>query len=166
MWCQYFLLIPYEFYFGYLYHANLIYKSMFLDREKRSVLVSRILYFRQQWIVYSPKNRFFIISIFIYCTKFLSSHPIQNRVCDLRKTVGVTKMRRRWFETTSCPSWRHCNDHIMTSSGENIFRVTIPLCWNPPATTGFPSQRYNNADLWYSFVVTLNKLLNKHSIDR
>ena len=36
----------------------------------------------------------------------------------------------------------------------------------PPVTSGFPSQRDSNMDLWCFFVVSLNKLLNKHSIDQ
>ena len=37
---------------------------------------------------------------------------------------------------------------------------------NPPVSGGFPSQRISKADLWCFFVVNLNKLLNKNSIDR
>ena len=55
----------------------------------------------------------------------------------------------------------------MTSSNGNIIRASVPFCGEySPVTGGFPSQRDNNADLWCFFVVSLNKLLNKHSIDR
>ena len=37
---------------------------------------------------------------------------------------------------------------------------------NPPVISGFPSQRASNTDLWCSFAVSLNKLLNKQSIDQ
>ena len=50
---------------------------------------------------------------------------------------------------------------IMTSSNENIFRVTGHLWGNPPVTYGFPSQRpvTRSFDLFYD--LCLNKRLSK-----
>ena len=48
---------------------------------------------------------------------------------------------------------------------KETFSVSLSFCAeNPPVTGGFPS-RNSNRDLWCFFVVGLNKLLNKHSID-
>ena len=66
--------------------------------------------------------------------------------------------RRRWFETLSCSSWRHCNvfkrvanettpladrmvifSFMMTSSNGNILRVTGLCAGNSPATSEFPA---------------------------
>ena len=58
----------------------------------------------------------------------------------------------------SGPLWRHQTE---------TFFALLSLCvGNQPGTGGFPSQRDSDADLWCFFVVSLNKLLNKHSIAR
>ena len=55
---------------------------------------------------------------------------------------------------------------IITSSNENIFQL-LSLCdGKPPVTGGFPAQKDSDMDLWCYFVVSLNKLLNKHLIGR
>ena len=54
-----------------------------------------------------------------------------------------------WFSTW----W--CHDMEMLSS-------LLALCeGNPPVTGGFPPQRASNAGLWFSIILSLNKLLNK-----
>ena len=55
---------------------------------------------------------------------------------------------------------------IMTALNGNIFHVTVPLCREPLVISGFSSQMDSNVDFWCFFVVSLNKLLNKHSIGR
>ena len=52
----------------------------------------------------------------------------------------------------------------MTSSSENIFRVTDHLFGE--STSQFPSQSNSNLDIWCFFVSSLNKLLSKRWIDR
>ena len=56
--------------------------------------------------------------------------------------------------------WHGC---VMTSSNENIFRVTGFCERNPPLTGGFPSQRpvTRNSDVFFD--LCLNKWLSKHS---
>ena len=44
---------------------------------------------------------------------------------------------------------------MMTSGHRNALRITI-LCGNPPVTSGFPSQRANNVELWCFRVCTNN----------
>ena len=97
---------------------------------------------------------------------------------DLRLNTRLSKQSWGWwFETPSRPSWRQCNgfetwSHQSESSSLwrhriETFSALLALCQgNLPVTTEFPSQWDSNADLWCSFVVILNKLLNKHSIDR
>ena len=47
------------------------------------------------------------------------------------------------------------------------FSALLSLCaGKPPVTVGFPSRKHGNTDLWCFSVVSLTKLLNKHSIDR
>ena len=54
--------------------------------------------------------------------------------------------------------WRHQME---------TFSALLSLCvGNPLASSGFPSQRDSNADLWCVFVISLKKLLNKHWFDR
>ena len=59
---------------------------------------------------------------------------------------------------------------IMTSSNGILFRITVPLCCKTCVeSTGhrwFSSQRDGNADLWYFYIVSLNKQMNKHLIGR
>ena len=50
---------------------------------------------------------------------------------------------------------------IMTSSNENIFRVTGPLCGE--FTGEFPRKKDSDAELWFYFDLRLNKRLNKQS---
>ena len=47
-------------------------------------------------------------------------------------------------------SWRHDMEPLS---------ALLPLCEGNPVTSGFPSQRDNNVELWYFFVVSMNKLL-------
>ena len=53
---------------------------------------------------------------------------------------------------------------MMTSSNGNIFRVTGPLCGNPPVTCGFPSQRPVSRSFYIFIDLCLNKRLSKQSI--
>ena len=78
-----------------------------------------------------------------------------NRV-DNKKAAPVTVITWHWTseEPLSEWLWRHQME---------TFCVTVPLCGDPPVTGGFHSQRDSNADLWFFFVVSLNKLLKKHS---
>ena len=47
------------------------------------------------------------------------------------------------------------------------FSALLPLyAGDPPVISGFSSLRDRNADLWCFFGASINKLLNKHSIDR
>ena len=58
------------------------------------------------------------------------------------------------------------NDHffMMTSSNENIFRVTGPLWGDSPVTGEFPSQRPTTRNFDVFFDLCLNKRLNKQSL--
>ena len=49
-----------------------------------------------------------------------------------------------WFETLLWPLWLHCN---------------------VPVTDGLPSQRANNAELWWFLIVNQNDIWNKQSRD-
>ena len=53
--------------------------------------------------------------------------------------------------------------YIMTSSTGNIFRVTVPLCGESTCHRWIPLTK---GQIWCCFIVSLSKLLNKHSIDR
>ena len=64
-----------------------------------------------------------------------------------------------------CVAWQHLS-HLWRHQMETFFAPMSLFAGNPPVIGGFPSERDNNADLWSFFVVSLNKLLNKHRIDR
>ena len=51
--------------------------------------------------------------------------------------------------------------HVMES------RSALMALWEEkqPAVGGFPSQRTNDTERWCLFVISLNKLLNKQSLD-
>ena len=55
---------------------------------------------------------------------------------------------------------------MMTSSNENIFRVTGPLWGEPPVTGGYPSQRPVSWTFDVFFDLCLNKRLSKQSRSR
>ena len=47
---------------------------------------------------------------------------------------------------------------------ERVSALLVLCKGNPLVTSGFPSQRSSNMDLWCSSVASLNKHLNKHLI--
>ena len=59
--------------------------------------------------------------------------------------------------------WYDILKFMMTSSNGNIFRITGPLCWNPPVTGGFPSQRPVMRSFDVFFDLRLNKRLSKQA---
>ena len=69
---------------------------------------------------------------------------------DLRPNIRLSKQWSGWwFETPSCPSWRHCNELCVCIRGDT--RGTTGVCWQiidvyPPVTGGFPRKRAGNAE--------------------
>ena len=79
---------------------------------------------------------------------FPSQRPVKqsfNIFFDLRLNKRLSKQsKRRWFETTSRPLWRHCNVTLICTQCDQMetFSALLALCeGNPPVTSGFPSQR-------------------------
>ena len=120
--------------------------------------------------------------LWCHCNDFcLLSHA-------MRQTVDLSVI---WKATTFM--WRHCNVcntsqvlsagftlcrvllclstrrfypyPIMTSSNGNISALLALFEGSPLVIGGFPSEGASNADIWCPFVVSLQKRLNKHSID-
>ena len=52
---------------------------------------------------------------------------------------------------------------MMTSSNGNIFRVTGPLCGEFTGHWWIPLKKASDAELWYLFILCLNKRLSKQS---
>ena len=72
--------------------------------------------------------------------------------------------RLQWYQIGRCSDIDIKWYFMMTSSNGNIFRVTGPLCeWNPPVTSGFPSQRPVTRGFDAFFDLRLNKWLTKQS---
>ena len=86
-------------------------------------------------------------------------------VCFITRYMHAL-LRQVWWclliSQNQCATSAFNHDVIMET-----FSAVLSLCVrNPPITGGFSAQRDNNGDLWCFFVVSLNKLLNKHSIGR
>ena len=87
--------------------------------------------------------------------------------------------RRRWFGNHSahydvtvrilqdmghdCPNPSDIPRSMMTSSNENIFRVTGPLCGEFTGHRWIPSTKASDAELWCFLDLRLNKRLCKQS---
>ena len=98
--------------------------------------------------------------------EFPSQRPVR-RSFDVFYDLRLNTILRKqswgwWFETLSRPLWRQCNgfetwSHQSESSSLwrhqiGTFSALLALCeGNPPVTTGFPSHRTSNQDLWCSF---------------
>ena len=82
---------------------------------------------------------------------------------DLRLNNRLSKQSWGWwFETPSCPLWRHSNEIMLTSWHGNAFHSTDRFEGHQSVMDGFPSQRVSNAGLWF-FVVSLDMLKDKQS---
>ena len=93
------------------------------------------------------------ICIFAFWLKFIFLKKIISRNSANQNTVVFVYQ----FDTI-----QHKKRHQMET-----FSALLPLCeGNQSVIGGFPSQRASNAALWCSCVVSLNKRLSKHSIDR
>ena len=57
------------------------------------------------------------------------------------------------------------SQHMMTSSNENIFRVTGPLCGEFTGHQWIPHTKVSDTELWFFFDLPLNKGLSKLSWD-
>ena len=85
-------------------------------------------------------------------------------LAQLGHIITSTKLQANVYNTAMTNMKQNMNS-IMTST--DAFSTLLALCeGNPPVTGGFPSQSASNMNLRCSFVVILNKWLNKHSIDR
>ena len=69
----------------------------------------------------------------------------------------VIQMRNKWLQQSL---WQRINI-MMTSSNENIFRVTDPLCGEFTGPGGFPTQRPVTRSFDVFFDLRLNKRLSK-----
>ena len=130
---------------------------------------------RTSWRLKSPLTRLFI--------QQLVQANIKENIKTLHYWPLLVKEFHSWFPSpragsseSMSVSCRHhgdglfndCNLICMSYHDYDVIkwkytRVTVLLCGKPPFTGGFHSKRDNNADLWCFFVVSLNKLLNKHS---
>ena len=74
--------------------------------------------------------------------------------------VQITIFCRHTEDPDNMEMWRR---HQMETVS-----ALLALCGiiEPQVTGGFSSQRDSNADFWYVLVVSLNKVLNEHWIDR
>ena len=86
--------------------------------------------------------------------------------------TAVSPLRKQWGYCSLALSHRllletnyttYYSAVMKTSSNGNIFRVTGPLCGNPPVTGGFPSQRPVTRRFEVFFDLCLSKQLSKPS---
>ena len=82
----------------------------------------------------------------------------------LNKTLNK-QYSYRWFETLWHPLWRH-SDNTSYDVLHTLFLLIRQGKRFSNHTGWFPSQRASDAELWYFFVVSLNKLLSEQSIVR
>ena len=97
---------------------------------------------------------------------FLQCQAIRTRSIHFVESTGTGLARRALSDTRIISALRNDRTRLylfilMTSSNENIFRVTGHLCWNSPASGEVPAQRPVTRNFDVFFDLRPNKRLSK-----